>query len=154
MKSIIEHQAVSAFRVETDFPESDGTLEWNATTVIVVELSAGDARGLGYTYAHEGCVPVIQQALFSCVHERDAMKTRAIWDDMCAAVRNYGATGLTACAIAAVDIAVWDLKARLLQLPLAELLGSARNQVPVYGSGGFYVVPQRAFVRPTAGLGE
>ncbi len=137
MNATIGNATVSAYRIETDFPESDGTLEWNATTVIVVELAAGNARGLGYTYAHQACVPVIEKALFPCVQNRDAMGTRAIWDDMCATVRNYGATGLAACAIAAVDIAVWDVKARLLDLSLAALLGLARDQVPVYGSGGF-----------------
>lgn len=142
MKAKIGNAAVSAYRIETDFPESDGTLEWNATTVIVVELSAGDSRGLGYTYAHEGCVTVIEKALFPCVRNRDPMGTRAIWDDMCTTVRNYGATGLAACAIAAVDIAVWDLKARLLELSLAALLGLARDRVPVYGSGGFTSYPK------------
>ena len=39
--------------------------------------------------------------------------------------------------IAAVDIALWDLKARLLNLPLVSLLGACRTSVPVYGSGGF-----------------
>ena len=40
-------------------------------------------------------------------------------------------------AIAAIDIALWDLKARLLGLPLVTLLGTVRESVPVYGSGGF-----------------
>jgi L-alanine-DL-glutamate epimerase-like enolase superfamily enzyme len=40
-------------------------------------------------------------------------------------------------ALSAVDIALWDLKARLLGLPLVGLLGAARDEVPVYGSGGF-----------------
>jgi L-alanine-DL-glutamate epimerase-like enolase superfamily enzyme len=52
-------------------------------------------------------------------------------------VRNLGHTGLTASAIAAVDIALWDLKARLLALPLAVLLGSVQGRVPIYASGGF-----------------
>ncbi|MFF8404284.1 enolase C-terminal domain-like protein [Streptomyces sp. NPDC015684] len=56
---------------------------------------------------------------------------------MCRAVRNAGPPGVTAQAIAAVDIGLWDLKARLLDVPLVHLLGRARDDVPVYGSGGF-----------------
>jgi L-alanine-DL-glutamate epimerase-like enolase superfamily enzyme len=56
---------------------------------------------------------------------------------MVAAIRNQGRPGVASMAIAAVDVALWDLKARLLDLPLASLLGAARRAVPVYGSGGF-----------------
>ena len=56
---------------------------------------------------------------------------------MIRAVRNIGRPGIAATAISAVDIALWDLKARLLGCPLAGLLGQARPSVPVYGSGGF-----------------
>jgi L-alanine-DL-glutamate epimerase-like enolase superfamily enzyme len=44
---------------------------------------------------------------------------------------------VAALAISAVDIALWDLKSRLLELPLSSLLGRFREAAPVYGSGGF-----------------
>jgi L-alanine-DL-glutamate epimerase-like enolase superfamily enzyme len=53
------------------------------------------------------------------------------------ALRNAGRVGPGAMALAAVDAALWDLVARLLDLPLCKLLGQARGEVPVYGSGGF-----------------
>ena len=56
---------------------------------------------------------------------------------MARAVRNLGRPGVAAMAIRAVDVALWDLKARLLGLPLATLLGAVHEQVPIYGSGGF-----------------
>src|SRR6185312_8682979 len=59
------------------------------------------------------------------------------WWTMAAAVRNVGRRGVAAMAISALDNALWDLKARLLDLPLVKLLGSVREAVPVYGSGGF-----------------
>lgn len=53
------------------------------------------------------------------------------------AVRNDGGVGITAMAISAVDVALWDLAARLAGLPLCTLLGPFHDSVPVYGSGGF-----------------
>jgi L-alanine-DL-glutamate epimerase-like enolase superfamily enzyme len=52
-------------------------------------------------------------------------------------VRNLGTCGLCAMAISAVNNALWDLKAKLLDLPLCKLLGQARDAMPIYGSGGF-----------------
>jgi len=52
-------------------------------------------------------------------------------------VRNIGWRGICACAISAIDVALWDLKARLIGVPLLTLLGRARSEVPIYGSGGF-----------------
>ncbi|MGE5697503.1 MAG: enolase C-terminal domain-like protein, partial [Candidatus Sericytochromatia bacterium] len=51
--------------------------------------------------------------------------------------RNAGRQGVAGYAISAVDVALWDLKARLLALPLHRLLGAVRADVAVYGSGGF-----------------
>src|SRR5690349_24831464 len=52
-------------------------------------------------------------------------------------VRNAGRPGVAGYALSAVDVALWDLKARLLDLPLFRLLGAVRDEVPIYGSGGF-----------------
>ena len=129
--------AVSAYTVPTETPESDGTLEWNETTVVVVEAEAGGASGLGFSYTSQAAVGVIEQQLAPCVVGLDAMDIPAARGAMVAAVRNLGLPGIAATAISAVDIALWDLKARLLGLPLATLLGSARESVPIYASGGF-----------------
>jgi L-alanine-DL-glutamate epimerase-like enolase superfamily enzyme len=56
---------------------------------------------------------------------------------MADALRNDGRPGIGAMALSAVDTALWDLKARVLDLPLHRLLGAVRTEVPVYGSGGF-----------------
>jgi L-alanine-DL-glutamate epimerase-like enolase superfamily enzyme len=56
---------------------------------------------------------------------------------MVRSVRNLGWRGICATAISAVDVALWDLKARLLDRPLVQLLGATRSAVPIYGSGGF-----------------
>jgi L-alanine-DL-glutamate epimerase-like enolase superfamily enzyme len=66
------------------------------------------------------------------------------------AVRNLGRQGVCASAIAAVDSAMWDLKGRLLNLPVVTLLGAARDAVPVYGSGGFTSYPLEVLRRQLA----
>jgi L-alanine-DL-glutamate epimerase-like enolase superfamily enzyme len=133
----IKRLAVAAFTVPTEAPQSDGTLEWDSTTLVVAEVEAAGVRGLGYTYSDAAAGEIIDGRLAECVAGRDAMDVAASWVAMIGAVRNIGLAGVAAAAISAVDSALWDLKARLLELPLVTLLGSARHSVPVYGSGGF-----------------
>lgn len=128
---------MDAFKVPTDLPESDGTAEWDSTTLVLVRLRAGKARGLGYTYAHECCAPLIREKLFPLIRGRNAMDNRLFREQLNATVRNFGRRGIASTAIAAVDVALWDLKARLVGAPLAQLLGAVREKIPVYGSGGF-----------------
>lgn len=126
-----------AFTVPTDQPEADGTFSWTSTTIIVVEVSAAGHTGLGYTYAESAAATLINGKLGPLVTHADAMDVRSIWIKLRGAVRNIGRSGIAACAIAAIDTALWDLKARILGLPLASLLGRARDRVEIYGSGGF-----------------
>lgn len=133
----IEAVRARAYRVPTDQPESDGSLSWEATTLVLVEISAGARTGLGYTYSNAAIVGLINDMLADCVRGRDALDVPAATQALQRAVRNLGREGLAATAISAVDTALWDLKAKLLEVPLASLLGRAREQVMVYGSGGF-----------------
>src|ERR1041385_1648594 len=133
----IEHLQVMAYTVPTDFPESDGTLAPDKTTLVLVQAEAGGKVGLGYTYADVATAYFIENHLFPLLHGADAMAVSANWRSMVQAIRNLGRPGISSMAIAAVDNALWDLKARLLQEPLVSLLGQAQNGVRVYGSGGF-----------------
>jgi L-alanine-DL-glutamate epimerase-like enolase superfamily enzyme len=128
---------VSAFTVPTDFPESDGTLEWDSTTIVIVEARADGHTGLGFTYGDPTAARLIDRRLSHLVLGRDAMAITGNWMAMIHAVRNLGRPGVASHAIAAVDIALWDLKARLLGISLTSLLGTVRDSIPVYGSGGF-----------------
>ncbi len=136
-RTAVEPLRVSAYTVPTDTPEADGTLQWNKTTIVIVEVQAGGTIGLGYTYADTATAQLITDLLAGVVSGRDAMDVIGSWQAMVHAIRNLGRPGIASMAIAAVDAALWDLKARLLQVPLARLLGMARDGVPVYGSGGF-----------------
>jgi L-alanine-DL-glutamate epimerase-like enolase superfamily enzyme len=133
----IDRLDVSVFEIPLEAPESDGTLTWDRTTVVVVEPRAGDVTGLGFTYGPSACAAVIRDLLASAVTGRDPFDVAGSWGAMVRAIRNAGRPGVCSMAIAAVDTALWDLKARLLDLPLARLLGAVRAEVPVYGSGGF-----------------
>jgi L-alanine-DL-glutamate epimerase-like enolase superfamily enzyme len=128
---------VSAYTVPTDTPESDGTAEWASTTIVVVHAHGGGETGLGYTYGNIASGTVVSSVLRDVVVGRDAMSVGACWEAMGRACRNLGRPGVASMAIAAVDTALWDLKARILGLPLATLLDAVRDEVPVYGSGGF-----------------
>jgi L-alanine-DL-glutamate epimerase-like enolase superfamily enzyme len=133
----VEDIAATAYTVPTDRPESDGTLEWASTTIVVVEASADGARGLGYTYGHPAIAEVVASTLSPLVAGTDALAPPRAWAAMQEAVRNFGRQGLCAMAISAVDIALWDLRAKLLDLSLAGSLGRFRDAIPAYGSGGF-----------------
>ncbi len=128
---------VRAYRVPTEAPEADGTFFWNATTVVVVLVTADTVVGLGFTYAARAAAVLIDELLAPVVLGRDPMDVPGTWRALVDKVRNVGRPGLASMAIAAIDTALWDLKSRLLALPLVELLGRARGGVPVYGSGGF-----------------
>ena len=140
----IDRLQVNAYQIPTDFPESDGTLEWTKTILVLVQLTSGDIEGLGYTYADQATARLIETHLAEQIVGHDPMALPQIWEQMVSSVRNMGRWGIAAMAISAVDIALWDLKAKLLGQPLALLLGVYRDQVPVYGSGGFtsYSIPR------------
>jgi L-alanine-DL-glutamate epimerase-like enolase superfamily enzyme len=133
----VERLEVHAYTIPTDEPESDGTLEWDSTTIVVVEAHARGKTGLGYTYCDAAAAEVVSSQLAGVIEGEDAMAVRALWSQMSAQVRNAGRPGIGFCAISAVDQALWDLKARLFDVPLVVLLGAAHDDVPIYGSGGF-----------------
>ncbi len=133
----VERLDVSAYTVPTDSPESDGTYSWDKTTIVIVEVTAGGKRGLGYTYADIATATLIRATLAKVVTGRDAMDVPGCWLAMVESIRNLGRPGIASMAIAAVDSALWDLKARLLDVALVTLLGATRESAPIYGSGGF-----------------
>jgi L-alanine-DL-glutamate epimerase-like enolase superfamily enzyme len=133
----IRRIAARAYRIPTDAAEADGTIAWSATTLVLVEVDAAGATGLGYSYADASAAEIVESHLAKVLLQQDAMQIPALWLAMVRAVRNVGWQGVAACAISAVDVALWDLKSRLLKVPLADLFGCQRDEVPIYGSGGF-----------------
>src|SRR4051794_590319 len=106
----VERLDVSAYTVPTDRPESDGTLEWDSTTMVLVDVEAGGHAGLGWTYGDAAAGSLVESKLADAVKGRDAMDVQGAWAAMVAAVRNDGRPGISSMAISAVDVALWDLK--------------------------------------------
>lgn len=139
----IDEVTAQAYEIPTDAPEADGTFAWSSTTLILAEVVAGGRRGIGYTYAAGACRQLITGPLAHAVTGHSAVDITGRWDSMVRAVRNSGRPGLASCAISAVDAALWDLKGKLLDVPVCRLLGVAHPEVPIYGSGGFTTYGER-----------
>jgi len=139
----VEGIEATAYEIPADQPESDGTLEWDSTTIVVVEAFNGRERGIGYTYGDRAVATLIESKLAEIVRGADAMRPPAVWAAMRRELRNAGQPGLGSMAISALDIALWDLKARLLGISLADALPRIHDSVPIYGSGGFTSYDER-----------
>ncbi|MGI8726850.1 MAG: enolase C-terminal domain-like protein, partial [Solirubrobacterales bacterium] len=136
-ESTITGVGVSAYEIPTPEPEPDGTLEWASTTYVVCEVeAAGGEIGIGYTAGDAVCARLIEGTLAEVVCGADAIAPQRIQAGLFAATRNSGRPGIVALSVSAIDLAVWDLKAKLVGLPLVELLGPMKESIPVYGSGG------------------
>ncbi len=133
----VEEVRAAAFTIPLEQPETDGTLRWDSTTLVVVTARAGGTVGTGWTYNAPATASVVADTLAGVVEGRDPMAVGAAWGAMARAVRNQGRRGVVSSAISALDVALWDLKARLLDLSLVDLLGGYHAAVPAYGSGGF-----------------
>jgi L-alanine-DL-glutamate epimerase-like enolase superfamily enzyme len=151
VRATIERLTVSAFSIPTDFPEADGTFEWRRTVLVIVELSARGERGFGYTYADLATAKLIETTLAEIVLGNDASALPALRAAMRRKVRNLGSRGIAAMASSALDTALWDLKARLLGLPLLALLGARRDAIAAYGSGGFTSYPVERLAKQLEG---
>ena len=151
-RNLIQSAAVSAFRIPTEQPEeSDGTATWNSTTLVIVELHAGNTGGLGFTYSDVTAAHLAQELIRKEVLGKDPFAIPEIHSALDREVRNMGRPGLVSTAISAIDTCLWDLKARLLECSLLELLGQHRASIPAYGSGGFTSYSERQLIDQLTG---
>jgi L-alanine-DL-glutamate epimerase-like enolase superfamily enzyme len=133
----IDGLKVSAYTVPTETPESDGTLKWDKTTLVLVEITAADKTGIGFSYADESTATLVKSLLAEVVTGLNPFDVAGAHALMLRKIRNLGRPGIVSMAIAAVDNALWDLKAKMLNLSLLDLLGAVRDRAEIYGSGGF-----------------
>ena len=143
----VDELTCEVYEVPTDRPEADGTLSWSSTTMVLVRARSSGWEGLGWTYAGPGVKSVVDRILSGVVLGCEVFRVPKANEAMRRACRNVGRPGMASEAISAVDIALWDLKAKMLALPLSDLFGRAVDEVPVYGSGGFTNYSEAVTVR-------
>ena len=149
----IDRLDVSAYIIPTDFPEQDGTADWDKTVLVLVRVHGGGQMGLGYSYADLSTARLIESSLKTLVEGGDALSAGTAYTAMTKTVRNIGRSGVAAMAISAVDVALWDLKARILDVSLADLLGRVPGGTEAYGSGGFTSYPDDRLAEQLGQLG-
>jgi L-alanine-DL-glutamate epimerase-like enolase superfamily enzyme len=150
----IDEADISIYTIPTDAPEADGTFQWNSTMLVLAELKGAGAFGLGYTYGSQAVAVIARHLAEKCVIGQTVCSLPHIHQSMRAQVRNNGNQGVTAMAISALDIALWDLKAKHLNCPVSELIGIFENSVAAYGSGGFTSYSNAQLTRQLAGWAE
>ena len=97
-ETAIEGLEVTAYRIPTDGPESNGTLEWDSTTVVLVQVRAANVTGVGFSYASESTAVLIREKLKSLLLRSDALDTQGIWKQTVRTIRNLGRPGINAAA--------------------------------------------------------
>jgi len=142
---------VSAYTIPTDAPEGDGTFRWNSTTLVLCEIHACGQIGVGYTYGNKATAVVADELAQKCLIEKPPLDIPALHESMVGQVRNDGSRGIASMAISALDVALWDLKAKLMNCSVVDLLGAAMHSVAVYGSGGFTTYSDEQLARQLSG---
>jgi L-alanine-DL-glutamate epimerase-like enolase superfamily enzyme len=133
----VQQLTTSAYKIPTATPEADGTSKWNQTTLVIVEVEAAGKIGIGYTYADASAAFLIAHSLKKLVTGKNIFDIPAITNSLINQVRNDGSCGIAMMAISAIDNALWDLEAKILEQPLCNLLGRVKDRMILYGSGGF-----------------
>ncbi|MFL5742253.1 MAG: enolase C-terminal domain-like protein [Flavisolibacter sp.] len=133
----VDKLTVSAYTIPTSSPEADGTLDWNSTTLVLAELEGGGKKGIGYTYADETTAHFIHRNLKEQVLHSNVFDIQGTASSLFRLIRNSGTCGIAMMAVSAIDTALWDLKSKLLELPLCKLIGQVHQSMLLYGSGGF-----------------
>ncbi len=137
-----------SYQVASGFADATRTVETVGYTVVRVTTDQG-LEGLGITYHEvggEATVALIRHNIAPRLMGRDPFETEALWQEFFGYLRGVGRKGLTFCALSAIDIALWDLKGKILDMPLYRLLGGNRTSVPVYSSGGWTSYSDEALV--------
>jgi L-alanine-DL-glutamate epimerase-like enolase superfamily enzyme len=127
-------------RLPADEPLAGGPTEPGATRNIVtlrIQTDAG-VEGIGYTFFGAALTSALKQAvetLGALTVGEDPLRTEAITAKLRTASAGCGPGGILTLAISAIDIALWDIKGKALNLPLWQMIGGARERVPTYASG-------------------
>ena len=141
MPHIIKDVEVFApiFRAENPQFDSSFILR-NAGSVVVRVTTEDGLEGFGMTFG-EPVSEYINMNLKEEVIGKDPIANEDIWNDMFRSIRSSGRKGAALLGISAIDIAIWDLRGKILGLPVFRLLGGTNNKIPAYASVGFLSMP-------------
>ncbi len=136
----------------TIFPPKEGA---QGRSALFVHIKTDEGiEGLGTSAGSTAVQAVVEDSLKGVLIGEDPFNIEKLWDLMFWTVRGVGRKGIAFCAISALDIALWDLKAKALDLPLYRLLGPYTDTVPVYGSGGWTNFSESELVAEQVGYVE
>ncbi len=139
----VKIKAIHSYIIETKAKGnfSDATRKVETIGYVVVDIITNQgSHGLGITYHEVGGEAIcefIQKSIGPKLLGRSPLETETLYDEVFAYMRGVGRRGLAFCAYSALDIALWDLKAKLFGLPLYRILGGTRSKIPCYASGGW-----------------
>ena len=143
-----------SYPVSGNFADATRTVETVGFTVVRITTDQG-LEGIGITYHEvggEATVALIQRNMAPKLMGRDPFETEVLWQEFFGYLRGVGRKGLMYCALSAVDIALWDLKGKIIGMPLFRLLGGNKTEVPVYSSGGWTSYSDEELVEEMTGM--
>ena len=129
------------FRIPPHRPIHDAIQQFESMELVTVEIrTESGMEGLGFTYTigrgGRSVLALLQGEMLSMLPGEDALRHERIWQKLWQELHWVGRSGIFSLALSAVDIALWDLKARALGVPLARLLGGSREKLPAYNTDG------------------
>lgn len=124
------------YRMPPSVPWEDATNKVDGLEFIIVEVFTDNGlvgTGLSYTVDIGGTVikTLIEDYLAQLVIGMNPLHFERVWHHLQRQSRRLG-LGVNSMAIAAIDIAIWDLMGKYYNQPLYKLLGGARDQIPAY----------------------
>lgn len=143
--SIIESVSVCIARVPLDKPVSFSTRKVTAREYALIRIRSRDGNeGIGYCYAVNSAGRLLSVAVTELLAPKligqDSHRIEGLWEDMYQEALLMGRAGAVMRVLSAIDIALWDLNARSVSLPLYRYLGArSLDRVPAYASGGYYL---------------
>lgn len=139
--AIIEKVETGFYRVPLPVPLSDSTHGTMTSFELITARvrDADGAEGMGYTYTtgHNGgaVAHLLSREISELVAGEDADRIERLWQKVWWGLHYGGRGGPSVLALSALDVALWDLKARRAKLPLWRLLGGHDPAVPCYAGG-------------------
>jgi L-alanine-DL-glutamate epimerase-like enolase superfamily enzyme len=114
---------------------------FDSVDYVLLELEAEGLTGIGYAWAlnrrHAEAIRSMLVDLTEFVIGEDTGRVHGIWQDLWNRINFIGQAGPPVMALTALDTAIWDLRAQEARMPLHRMLGSTRDTVQVYATGGW-----------------